>query len=95
MAKGLPRSLIDDLERHEIEAKLDLTSVIDEVFRRGFGYDLAGGPWSRYSMHRAGVFRRGQSMTRAEGRTPAEALARALVIALDDEERTPGMKEDG
>ena len=87
MASGLPRSLTEYLERHGIHVRLDLVSVIDEVFRRGFGYDLAGGPWSPYAKHRAGVYRRGQSMTRAEADTPAEALARALVFALNAEER--------
>ena len=35
--------------------------------------------------HEAGIYRHGGSMTKRRGETPADALARALVDALDAE----------
>ena len=90
VTNSLPTGLISDLERHEIEPPLDLAGMLDIVFRRGFGYALQGSPWRRPSPHEANVYRHGGSMTKRTGRTPAEALARALVDALDAEARLPG-----
>jgi len=92
-----PSSAIEDLERHGISARPDLASLLDEVFRRGFGYALGGSPWRKQSPHEAGVFRQGGSMTKSTGRTVADALARALVDALDNEEaqRRRGLVENG
>ncbi len=78
-----------DLERHGIRVRPDLASLLDEVFRRGFGYALGGSPWRKQSPHEAGVFRQGGSMTKRTGPTPADALARALVDALDEEAQRP------
>ena len=90
MASDLPNGVIGDLERHGIEAPLDLVLLLDVVFRRGFGYALGGSPWRKHSPHEAGVFRHGGAMTKSTGRTPAAALARALVDALDAEAERPG-----
>ena len=85
MTNGLSIGSIGDLKRHGIEVPADLGSLLEAVFARGFGYALGGSPWRKQSPHEAGVFRQGGSMVKSTGRTPAEALARALVDALDAE----------
>jgi hypothetical protein len=85
MVKGLSPGLIGDLQRHRIDVPVDLASFLGVVFSLGFGYALGGSPWRQQSSHEAGVYRQGGTMTKSTGRTPAAALARALVDALDSE----------
>ena len=85
VTNAVPTGSIGDLARHGIEAPIDLASLLDVVFRQGFGYAIGGSPWRKHSPHEAGVFRQGASMTKSTGRTPADALARALIDALDAE----------
>ena len=84
-----PSAALQDLARHGIDARLDLASLLDAVFRRGFGYAIGGSPWRTQSVHEAGVYRQGASMTKRTGPTPEVALARALVDALDAEAADP------
>jgi hypothetical protein len=85
VTNAVPTGSIGDLARHGIEAPIDLASLLDVVFRQGLGYAIGGSPWRMHSPHEAGVFRQGASMTKSTGRTPADALARALIDALDAE----------
>lgn len=77
--------LAAELERKGVAIDLDLEKVIQEVLRLGFGYTLDGAPWRAPSAYGAGVYRQGRSMVRGVGLTPAAALARALLDALNEE----------
>ena len=89
MTSGSPTDLLRDLERHGIKGQLDLASLLDVVFARGFGYAIGGSPWRTRAPHEAGVYRQQATMTKRTGRTPADALAWALLDALDAEVEKP------
>lgn len=74
-----------ELERKKVPFDLDLEKLIQEGVRLGFGYTLDGAPWRAPSGYGAGVYRQGQSMVRGVGPTPAAALSRALLDALNEE----------
>lgn len=90
VTSGSPTGVLNDLERHGIRGRLDLASLLDVVFARGFGYAIGGSPWRTQSPHEAGVYRHQASMTKRTGSTPADALARALVDVLDTEANRSG-----
>lgn len=88
----------DGFDYHDIEPYSDLNDLIERVFDSNFGSDLNGASWREGAGHeifQAGVYRKDQRMTTARADTAEEALACALVRALDKEEGiTPGLATD-